>query len=471
VNPTVQLIEEMTDRALGRTDAPVLLSHATERATVYVHLEALARNSNIAEMPTPTGRNRFMKRLVLRLSGFAFVRQQAANHAVIGALHAVLGELDATQLQLEHERRRSIAAIAAFEHRLIERTQQQRDLHSVAIDRISDLASTVDKLQPTAEALATATAEREALSAEVAATLEQHRQTTAELSETVEKQRRGLADLMAEATVEATRRQVLERELSLVKRHQVDPGSEIRTAPDETTGALPPFDLLELYERFEASFRPAGDDLTARFEHYLADLSHLSDDRLPVLDIGTGRGDFLTVLTNAKIPCRGIDLNPEAVLAAQQSGLSVERADAFEYLHSLPNESLGAVTAFHVVEHVPPAQLIQLIDQIVRVLAPGGVLILETPNPTNLVVGASSFYHDPTHERPVTPDYLAFLVQDRGLVNAETRFLHPLPEFDQIAPLEAELGGRSLQLLLDDVRWALKGPQDYAIVARRPSTK
>ncbi len=195
-----------------------------------------------------------------------------------------------------------------------------------------------------------------------------------------------------------------------------------------------------------------------RFEHYLPDLAHLAGQDLLVLDIGTGRGDFLRVLTKAGINCRGIDLNPEAVAAAQRSGVDVVLSDASDYLESLADESVGAVTAFHVVEHVPPAELIQLIDQIVRVLAPGGVLILRDSDPTNLVVGASSFYHDPTHQRPVTPDYLAFLVQDRGLINVQTRFLHPLPGYDVVAPIEEVLGGRSLQLLLDDVRWALKGP-------------
>jgi hypothetical protein len=48
------------------------------------------------------------------------------------------------------------------------------------------------------------------------------------------------------------------------------------------------------------------------------------------------------------------------------------------------------------------------------VLQPGGVLILETPNPENLVVGTSSFYDDPSHLKPVSPKLLAFAIEFTG---------------------------------------------------------
>jgi O-antigen chain-terminating methyltransferase len=83
------------------------------------------------------------------------------------------------------------------------------------------------------------------------------------------------------------------------------------------------------------------------------------------------------------------------------------------------------------------------------------------------VVGAASFYHDPTHRRPLTPDYLAFLLEDRGFVDVETRFLHPLPEFS--TEIDESAGSEGVRSLLEDVRWALKGPQDFAVVGRVPS--
>jgi hypothetical protein len=77
-----------------------------------------------------------------------------------------------------------------------------------------------------------------------------------------------------------------------------------------------------------------------------------------------------------------------------------------------------------------------------------------------VVVGSSSFYRDPTHLRPIHPDFLHFVAQEAGFVGVEIRFLHPRPQYDEIGP--------SGDPVADDLRWALYGPQDFALVARRP---
>lgn len=138
MNQTVQLIEEMTERALGRADTPHLLSARTERAAAIEHLDALIRNASVAEMPTPPGNNRLLKRLVLRLGGVAVIRQQASNRAVIGALHTLISELDSVLLHLEDERDRSIAAIAGLEQRLLERAQNQPEQENAGADRTAE---------------------------------------------------------------------------------------------------------------------------------------------------------------------------------------------------------------------------------------------------------------------------------------------------------------------------------------------
>jgi hypothetical protein len=55
-----------------------------------------------------------------------------------------------------------------------------------------------------------------------------------------------------------------------------------------------------------------------------------------------------------------------------------------------------------------------LVSESLRALVPGGLLILETPNPENLLVGASEFYLDPTHQRPLPSKLLAFLIEYTG---------------------------------------------------------
>ena len=129
--------------------------------------------------------------------------------------------------------------------------------------------------------------------------------------------------------------------------------------------------------------------------------------------------------------------------------------------------SLSVVTAFHLVEHIPVDRLIHLLDLSVRALEPGGLLILETPNPENLVVGASSFYIDPSHLRPLPPGLLAFLVEARGFARVETRFLHPDTAATLQSPKDSSAWSADLAPLVELINNRLYGPRDYAVIGRR----
>jgi O-antigen chain-terminating methyltransferase len=178
-----------------------------------------------------------------------------------------------------------------------------------------------------------------------------------------------------------------------------------------------------------------------------------------VLDLGCGRGEWLALLTEAGYAARGVDLNPLMLERARAQGLDVACQDALAALAAQPDASLGAITAFHLVEHLPFPVLYRLFAEIARTLAPGGLLIAETPNPENLLVGSHTFYHDPTHRNPVTPTFLSFLAQYHGLGQIEILRLHPYPESARVPgndPLTERVNGH------------LCGPQDYALLARRP---
>ena len=89
-----------------------------------------------------------------------------------------------------------------------------------------------------------------------------------------------------------------------------------------------------------------------------------------------------------------------------------------------PN-SFSVISAFHLIEHLPLKALISLMDEALRVLAPGGLLLFETPNPRQLLVGAGDFYRDPDHNNPIFPDTLAFIGEQRGFVSSGAYYLHP----------------------------------------------
>ena len=166
-----------------------------------------------------------------------------------------------------------------------------------------------------------------------------------------------------------------------------------------------------LYSAFEEQFRGSREEVARRLTVYLPvlDKAGVRDAESPVLDLGCGRGEWLELLGQHDFAARGVDLNEEFVVHGQQRGIDLVHADAVEYLSSKPEGSYAAVTSFHMVEHLPPGRLVELLAQTHRVLRPVGILILETPNPENHVVGADTFYLDPSHVAPLPPALLQFL--------------------------------------------------------------
>lgn len=214
----------------------------------------------------------------------------------------------------------------------------------------------------------------------------------------------------------------------------------------------------QFYVDIEAALRGSRETVMNSQRRYLGLMHDLPG---PVLDIGAGRGEWLELLGEGGIPARGVDINAAFVESCRGRGLDVVHVDAFDHLRSIPESSVGAVTLFRVVEHLPFDTLTELLALALTALRPGGVLILETPNPSNLKVGSMSFWNDPTHIRPLPPHLLQFAVQWSGFVDVEIRFS------EQIDPRQLEIDGQKSPAL-DDINWAMFGPEDYAIVARRP---
>ena len=224
----------------------------------------------------------------------------------------------------------------------------------------------------------------------------------------------------------------------------------------------------ELYEDLEDTFRGSRDHVRALTSEYLPDVASVPG-KGAVVDVGCGRGEWLEALRDAEVEAYGVDINRVVVDRCVARGLDVRHGDALVHLREVPEGSVRAVTSFHLVEHLSLDTLIGLIDAALVALKPDGLLILETPNPSNLNVGASSFYLDPTHIKPVHPQFLSFLLEARGFAEVEVRYLH-----DEDVPLLAatDLVGHDTdpartQALVDRINWALAGPLDYAVLARK----
>ncbi len=225
--------------------------------------------------------------------------------------------------------------------------------------------------------------------------------------------------------------------------------------------------LAKIQPLLVEAFRGSEAEIGERLENALP----LFEGHAPVVDLGCGRGELLLLLREAGIEARGIESDGALVQGAIRRGLNVEHADVLDALRACEDGSVGAVTAFHLFEHFSGALLSEVLDQCRRVLRPEGILVAECPNPHNLRVGASLFWQDPTHIRPLLPETLSLFLKASGLNVCSLDYLHPFPE-EQCLVLGDESTGdpaidsriSHLEARLDEL---LHGPRDFRVVAAK----
>ena len=212
------------------------------------------------------------------------------------------------------------------------------------------------------------------------------------------------------------------------------------------------------YERFEDRFRPEA-SVRERQQAYV----DLMRGKRRVVDLGCGRGELLRMLRDEGVSAYGVEIDPDFIALLEENEIEVVAKDAVAHMAELEPWAVDGIVGSHLVEHLPPAAVSQLVALAGEKLAEEGLLILETPNPESLVAGSINFHRDLTHIRPIHPDTLAFLCESSGFSSVEIRRLSPVPD-DERLPLPGD--GR-LDVVVDQLNELLYGFQDYAVVARR----
>lgn len=175
----------------------------------------------------------------------------------------------------------------------------------------------------------------------------------------------------------------------------------------------------DVYRRFEDVFRGSSGRVRELHEAYVP----LVRDHQPVLELGCGRGEFLALLGEHGIDATGVDPDEGMLRAARERRVAnVERTDALSALSARPDASLGTVFSAQVVEHIPHAELHEIVALARRKLRPGGLFIAETVNP-HAAHALKTFWVDLTHQHPVFPEVALELARIAGF--SEAFVFHP----------------------------------------------
>jgi SAM-dependent methyltransferase/glycosyltransferase involved in cell wall biosynthesis len=170
---------------------------------------------------------------------------------------------------------------------------------------------------------------------------------------------------------------------------------------------------------FEDLFRGPEALVTERQRHYLPLLA----GRQRVVDLGCGRGEFLSLMTAAGIRAVGVEQDVDLVRRCRERRLDVVHGDALAYVRRQRPSTFDAIFSAQFIEHVPPEELPALLALARTRLREGGLFIAETPNPESFEA-LKAFHVDLTHQRPIYPQVLLYMCLREGFRSA--RIFYPL---------------------------------------------
>lgn len=171
------------------------------------------------------------------------------------------------------------------------------------------------------------------------------------------------------------------------------------------------------YAAFSARFRGPFEVVKERLRAHARFLAGAGGPPGPVVDLGVGRGEWIEIAREAGWTAIGVDSNSDIVAGSRARGFDIVEGDALEYLTGIAPGTLGAITGFHLVEHLTAEDRLRLMRVAHRALASGGFLILEWPNIANPRVAQYTFWLDPTHGAPLPHELAAFMAKYVGFTD------------------------------------------------------
>jgi 2-polyprenyl-3-methyl-5-hydroxy-6-metoxy-1,4-benzoquinol methylase len=140
-----------------------------------------------------------------------------------------------------------------------------------------------------------------------------------------------------------------------------------------------------------------------------------------IRDLGCGAGELLLAFQQLGFEnIGGCDLSEQQIAVAKTVTPQAVVANAFHYLENLPNESVGVITLFDIIEHLSKQECDDLFALIFEKLSPGGLLIGHAPNGLSPFVG-HVYFGDPTHEWCPTPSATKTMLLVSSYVDFEAK--------------------------------------------------
>ncbi len=140
-----------------------------------------------------------------------------------------------------------------------------------------------------------------------------------------------------------------------------------------------------------------------------------------LLDIGCGGGKYLLSMQQLGWQVEGVEFNPTAAQTCKESGLDVFPGELSAA--AFPDNRFDVITARHVIEHIATPK--SFINEIFRILKPGGIMVLVTPNSQALGRGwfGTHWYANevPRHLILFAPNNLQLLTSQEGFQSISMR--------------------------------------------------
>lgn len=178
------------------------------------------------------------------------------------------------------------------------------------------------------------------------------------------------------------------------------------------------------YSDFEQRFRGDEEKVKEKLKRYL----HLFSSVDNILDIGCGRGEFIELLQQEGKKAVGIDVSGSMLKRAEEKGIKAKKIAALDYLQQETDNSTGGIFSAQVIEHLPHDYLRDVVRESFRVLKPGGPIVLETINPLSIFALSNIYFLDVTHQKPLHPEYMRYLLESSGFSDVKIIYADELTE-------------------------------------------